>query len=130
MARRREPDWGPRFLETLRATCNVRLSATSAGIDRDTAYKRRGRDPHFAAAWAAAEADAVDVLEGEARRRALASSDTLMMFLLRAHRPECYRETIRLDLRREAELIAADLGGVSAEELIAEAQGIVVRVGR
>lgn len=98
MARIRRPDWAPRFLDALRSTCNVRLSASSAGIDRDTAYKRRRRDPSFAAAWDAAEQDAIDVLEAEARRRALSVSDTLLMFLLRAHRPALYRDNARLEL--------------------------------
>jgi len=90
--RRRKPDWAPRFLEVFRATCNVRLSADAAGIDRDTAYWRRQRDPTFAARWAQAEQDAIDVLEAEARRRALSVSDTLLIFLLKAHRPALYRE--------------------------------------
>jgi hypothetical protein len=98
MARIRRPDWSPRFIESFRASGNVRLSASSAGIDRDTAYKRRRRDPRFAAAWAAAEQDAVDILEAEARRRALSVSDALLMFLLRAHRPGLYRDNARLEL--------------------------------
>jgi hypothetical protein len=53
------------------------------------------------------------------------------MFLLRAHRPALYRERVdvRLELRREAERLAADLGGVSADELIAEAERIARRGG-
>jgi hypothetical protein len=125
MARSR-PDWAPRFIESLRATGIVRLSASSAGVDRDTAYKRRGRDPQFAAAWAQAREDATDVLEAEARRRALSTSDGLLMFLLRANRPAMYRERIdvRLDIRREAERMAAELDGVSADDIIAEAERI------
>ena len=132
MAKTRQPDWGPRFIESFRATGNVRLSAGSAGIERDTAYKRKGRDPLFAAAWVQAEQDAIDVLEAEARRRALSVSDTLLMFLLRAHRPALYRERVelRLDIRREAERLASELDGVSADELIAEAERIARAGGR
>jgi hypothetical protein len=128
--RGRRPDWGPRFIESLRASGNVRLSAAAVGIDRDTAYKRRRRDSRFAADWAAAEQDAIDMLEAEARRRALGGSDALLMFLLRGHRPGLYRERVdvRLDVRREAERLAAELDGVSADELVAEAERIV-RVG-
>jgi type III secretion system FlhB-like substrate exporter len=48
------------------------------------------------------------------------------MFLLRAHRPALYRERVelRLDIRREAQRIAAELDGVSADEIIAEAERI------
>jgi hypothetical protein len=131
MARSRRPDWGPRFIESFRASGNVRLSASSAGIDRDTAYKRRARDPRFAEAWAQAREDAIDVLEAEARRRALSASDALLMFLLRAHRPSLYRERldVRLDVRREAARLAAGLDGVSAEEIIAEAERIAAAGG-
>jgi hypothetical protein len=98
MARIRRADWGPRFIDSYRASGNVRLSATSAGIDRDTVYKRRKRDERFAADWAAAQEDAIDVLEAEARRRALSASDQLLMFLLKAHRPGTYRDNARLEL--------------------------------
>jgi hypothetical protein len=128
-SRKRRPDWAPRFLELLRHTANVRLSADGAGIDRGTAYNRRRRDQAFAAAWEQAEADAIDVLEAEARRRALSVSDNLLMFLLKAHRPERFRETIRIDIRREAERLAAELG-IDAEEAIAEAERIVAAADR
>ena len=69
---------------------------------------------------------ALGVPATEARRRALTVSDTLLMFLLRAHRPALYRERVelRLDIRREAQRIAAELDGVSADEIIAEAERI------
>jgi hypothetical protein len=45
------------------------------------------------------------------------------MFLLRAHRPERYRDSldVRLDVRREAERIAAKLG-MNPEEVLAIAE--------
>jgi hypothetical protein len=102
----------PRFLELVRQTGNVYLSARGAGVDRSTPYALATRDRAFAAAWAQAEADAVDALEAEARLRALGGSDQLLMFLLRAHRPERYRERndVRVDLRRKAERLAERLG--------------------
>ena len=124
--RSRKPDWGPRFIELFAATGNVRLAARGAAVTRDAPYKRAKVSPTFAAAWAQAEQDAIDVLAAEARRRALSASDALLMFLLRAHRPALYRERVdvRLDVRREAERIAAELDGVSADEIIAEAERI------
>jgi hypothetical protein len=117
--RRRRPDWEPRFLEVIRASGNVRLATSAAGVDRTTPYAAAKRDPAFADAWAAAEQDAIDVLEAEARRRALAGSDGLLQFLLRGLRPERYRDAVdvRLELRRGAELIAARLG-VRVEEVL------------
>jgi hypothetical protein len=109
---RRKPDWRPRFLEVTRATGNVRLAADACGVDRSTPYQRAARDPAFAAAWRAAQEDAVDTLEAEARRRALTTSDPLLMFLLRAHRRDVYGDTIdvRVELRREAERVAERTG--------------------
>ena len=115
--------WVPRFLEAMRATGNVRLAADAAGVDRSTPYKLAQRDASFAAAWQAAEQDAIDVLEATARRRALASSDALLMFLLRGLRPERYGAAVdvRLELRADAERLAPRLG-VSVEELIARVE--------
>jgi len=123
------PDWAARFLEVFAATGNVRLAAGAAGVSRDAPYKRARRSPHFAERWARAREDAVDTLEAEARRRALTGSDVLLMFLLKAHRPERYRETLRIDIRREAERLASELG-IDPEAAIAEAERLVAGAGR
>lgn len=125
----RRPDWAARFCEIFAATGNVRLAAGAAGVSRDTPYKRARRSPAFAARWARAREEAIDTLEAEARRRALSGSDALLMFLLRAHRPERYRETIRIDIRREAERLASELG-IDPEAAIAEAEKLVAGAGR
>ena len=66
--------------------------------------------------------DAVDLLEEEARRRALAGSDLLLIFLLKAHRPQMYRGVINIEhhIRR-----AAEEAGVDPDEAVAEAQRIL-----
>lgn len=121
--RGRRPDWEPRFLELVKTTGNVSLAAQGAGIDRTTAYARAARDPAFAAAWREAHEAAVDLLEGEARRRALAGSDGLLMFLLRGLRPERYgaKLDLHVDLHREAERVARRLG-CSVEEVLEAAE--------
>jgi hypothetical protein len=122
----RRPDWAPRFIEIYAATGNVRLAATAAGVSRDAPYKRAQANPEFAAEWIDARENAVDLLEAEARRRALSSSDALLVFLLKAHRPDLYRDKVdvRVDVRREAEKIASRLG-VDVEAMIAEAERIL-----
>ena len=122
----RRPAWEPRFIEVFAATGNTRLAASAAGVSRDAPYKRAQVDRNFAADWLQAREDAVDILEAEARRRALTTSDALLIFLLKSLRPETFRERVDLtvDLRRQADRIARDLG-VSAEGLIAEAEGIL-----
>jgi len=88
---------------------NVRQGCEAANIDPGTAYARREVDEAFAAAWDAAIALACDKAEAELYRRAVEGvekpvtvagnreviteySNDLLTFLLRAHRPERYRE--------------------------------------
>jgi hypothetical protein len=95
---KRRRDWRPAFLASFAATGNVLLSAKGAGIDRSVPYDERKRNPRFAAAWEQAEEDAIQLLEAEARRRAMSASDVLLMFLLKARRPAVYRDNARLEL--------------------------------
>ena len=85
-------------------------AARAVGFSRRTAYNYRESDPEFAAEWDDAIEEAVELLELEARRRAYDGvdepvfyrgmecgvvrkySDNLTMFLLKAHKPEKYRE--------------------------------------
>ncbi len=129
--RARRPDWSPRFLEIVAATGNVRLAANAAGVSRDAPYKRARRDPRFAARWTRAREEAVDTLEAEARRRALAGSDPLLMFLLRSLRPGIYRDRVdvALDIRREATRLAEEFG-LAPEEVLAEAERIAKEASR
>lgn len=91
-SQRFQGEWAPLFLVELRNSGNVRQSCEKAGVGRKTVYEHRDRDPEFAAAWADAVEDACDELEKIARQRATTVSDTLLIFLLKAHRPERYRE--------------------------------------
>jgi hypothetical protein len=113
-SKRRAPntkrDWIPGFLAALRDCGNVRAATKAAQVDRSTPYKLRDADPAFAKAWDEAMHDAADVLEAEARRRAILGvdepvfyqgvpvgsvkkySDTLLIFLLKGARPHTYRE--------------------------------------
>lgn len=111
-------DWPPvesAFLRALSATANVTEAARAAGISRQTAYERRESDPDFAAAWRDALEESCDALEREARRRAIEGteepvfykgdecgrirrySDTLLIVLLNAHRPEKYRRNTKVE---------------------------------
>jgi hypothetical protein len=110
-----------RFLLAFRDTGNVRASCQAAGIGRQTAYDWRDQYPPFAAQWDEAQEDAVDVLEAVALQRAKATSDTLLIFLLKAHRPDKYRDTVNLRLFVEREAAAmAEQTGISAPDIMAE----------
>ena len=96
------PDWSPRFLARLAETGNILAACRAVGISRSTVYDRRDGDQAFAALMASALEDAIDDLEEEARQRARDGSDVLLMFLLKAHRPEKYRE--RHEVKHQGEI--------------------------
>ena len=90
------------FLATLEATCNVSAACRAADISRRAAYDWRVADPDFAAAWADAEASAIDNLEGVAYDRGMTGqSDKLIEILLKGHRPERYVEKQRMTFEGE-----------------------------
>ena len=109
--------WKPLFLDTLRGTGNVRLSASNADVARQVAYRARDSSATFRAAWDEALEEARELLEAEARRRASVGveepvfykgeivghirkySDNLLMFLLKAHWPDKFRENVSVDQR-------------------------------
>jgi hypothetical protein len=124
--RRHRRRWDKVFLENIRETGSVRAAAEAAGVDRTAPYIKAKRDPAFAAAWAAAKEDAVDLLDEEGRRRGLNGSDQLLMFFLRAHRPEIYGTNvqIRIDEHRLAEEIAKRFG-LPVEAVLDEADKLL-----
>ena len=62
------------------------LAAERTGIGRNTVYLRRKVDPSFALGWR----NAVEALRDAAVTHALDGDIRLLMFLLRALRPEVY----------------------------------------
>lgn len=98
-----------RFLESLAETGSVRAAATASGRPRGAWLLLRGRDPGFARAWDEALESYVELLEAEADRRAVGgetepvfyggkqvgertrASDSLLMFRLKALKPQRYR---------------------------------------
>lgn len=90
------PDWGPRFLARLAETANIREACLAACVGRSTVYQRRDREKTFALAMAHTLAnaieDAAERLERSALERALAGDTALTIFLLKAARPERYRD--------------------------------------
>jgi hypothetical protein len=110
------------FIDALRSTGNVRAACEAVGISRQAAYRWRRENTEFAAAWEQAIEDATDYLEEVARQRALETSDTLMIFLLKAHRPDKFRDTHRIEFKHlsDDELVSRAkslVGGIIAEGL-------------
>jgi hypothetical protein len=84
--------WKPGFLEAFRTYGTVTHACKAVSVGRRTVYDAREADEAFAAEWAAVEDDVSDDLEEEAVRRAKDGSDVLLIFLLKARRPQKYRE--------------------------------------
>lgn len=98
------------FLLALEDTANVSKACKRAKLPRRSAYDWRRDDADFAAAWDTAIDRGTDALEDEAVRRATEGtlkpvfykgekcgsireySDTLLMFMLKARRPEKFKE--------------------------------------
>jgi len=113
----RTPKKAAKFLAALRRTGNISRACKAEGIGRTAAYAWREVDLKFAERWDEALEEGIDNLEQEAYRRAYAGtlkpvfhqgkkcgsvkeySDTLTIFLMKAARPEKYRE--RLDHKHE-----------------------------
>ena len=89
--------WKQRFLEVFEDSQLVSEAARVAGVARSTVYRERKADAKFAAAWAEVEERAIEELEKVAYQRASEGSDRLVEFLLKAKRPETYRERLSIE---------------------------------
>ncbi len=119
------------FCAALAETGIVAKACKAVGVSRQTAYEWRSEIPAFSEAWDKALNVGITALEDEAHRRAFEGvdegvyhqgvlmdtqkkySDTLAIFLLKAHKPEKYRENSRV------ELTGADGGPVQTQVVIA-----------
>ena len=106
----RTPEKDEAFVEALRLGASIAKAARAAGYSRASIYEWRQADEAFRAAWEEALEEGTDRLEDEAFRRAhdgvpkavfykgdrIATvqeySDTLTIFLLKARRPEKFKE--------------------------------------
>ena len=121
--------WVAPFLAALRDSGNVRASCEAAKISYQTVYKHKAASADFRERWDVAMDEAIDVLEFVARKRGIAISDTLLIFLLKAHRPQKYSDRLRLEVtteevRAEARRVAHEMG-ISEEEVVAEAERVL-----
>ena len=84
--------WHKPLLASIKGDGNVSQACKAAGLSRKLAYRHRRLNPKFAKKWQLAMDEACDALEAIARQRAIKSSDTLLIFLLKGYRPEVFRE--------------------------------------
>jgi hypothetical protein len=86
-------------LSAFKNCANVTRACEIADIARATFYGWLKEDPGFKASYEAAREEAVQVLEDEAIKRAtIGGSDTLLIFLLKAARPQKYRDYVRQEI--------------------------------
>lgn len=91
-------DWQDKFFKALAKSGNVAASCRLANITQQHVYQMRKENPDFAKQWEQAIDTAIDALEAAAFSRAKRSSDTLLIFLLKSHRPAVYRENTKIEL--------------------------------
>lgn len=123
-----EKSWRAPFLEALRTHGVISAAAKVAGISRWTVYHEKNTDPIFALEWDEALSLGVEALEDAAKERAFKGSDVLLIFLLKAHKPEKYRERIEQrqtgGLTIKVEYADTDADPAPATYGSAESQGI------
>lgn len=90
-------DWFPTFVTTLRATGNITRSCEQAGVSKQSYYNMREKRPDLAEEADEALDKAISALELEARDRALAGSDTMLIFLLKKLKPDVYGDRIGIE---------------------------------
>jgi len=115
------------FLSHLETTGIVKMALANSGLPLKIAYRQKKTDKDFRQAWDIAVDSSMDLLEGEAYRRAFEGvsepvfrkhgqvgtvtkySDQLLMFLLKGHYPEKYREKFDIKKTIDVTIKAAEL---------------------
>lgn len=140
----KERNWKKPFLEILAECGNVSEACRAADISRVTVYELKKTDRLFAEEWENSIQESADTLEREAWRRAYEGveepvfyqgkqvalvrkkSDLLIIFLLKAIRPEKFREKLMLSPSEIDKIIEAELKAAKGEdpEATAESQAL------
>lgn len=130
------------FLDAFEELGMVTAACKEVGLSRQVVYNERQRNEEFATAWADVEERLVERMEREAYRRAVEGvekplvsagklvttvtefSDGLLQFLLKARRPERYRENVKVEhAGRVTSRVELDLSRLTDEQL-AQLHGI------
>jgi transposase-like protein len=97
------PEKRAKILAALTDGASISRAARAAGVPRSTLYLWRRTDKVFAEAMAEAIETGTDLLEDEALRRGLEYSDALLIFLLKARRPNKYVHRLATEGHRRVE---------------------------
>lgn len=85
-----EKRWWASFFDGLSESGIVSAACQKARISRKTVYQYKRENEEFARRWAEAEQLGLSVLEDVAAKRAIKSSDTLLIFLLKHRKKDVY----------------------------------------
>lgn len=131
-----------RWLEAFRERGTVSEACRVTGVGRTTVYGWRAKHEEFAVAWADIEEETTERMEREAFRRGVEGverevyhrgevvgmerqySDTLLIFMLKARRPEKYRDNLHVQHAGKVTLdaTAEAVRAMSREELLERAR--------
>lgn len=136
MANTKRENWQEKFLAAFSETGMVTEACKAVGVGRTTVYRERQLDEEFALRWADIEEETTERMEREAYRRGTEGvdkpvfqggkqvgsvreySDSLLQFMLKARRPEKYRERYSFDHSGEVtKRVKLDLQKLDDEQL-------------
>lgn len=137
--------WIEPFFEMFSEFGMVAMACRNAKVSRSTVYLERKENPAFSERWDEIESETTDEMERAAYERAVDGvvkptafgnvkvySDTLLIFMLKARKPDVYRE--RVDIKHEGtiknEIGVAVPEGASSEDLHVVADELAARRAR
>lgn len=100
------PEKRAEFLSRLADGESVTAGARLVGVSRQALYFLRDHDADFSADWQDAIEQGTDILEDEAVKRAKSGSDTLLIFMLKARRPDKFKD--RSSVEHSGEIISKE----------------------
>lgn len=114
-------DWADRFFKAFAEEATIAAACAKAKVGRTTVHDRRKRDPVFAQRFLDADEAITEAMEAELYRRAVHGveqpvfqngklvgtvrkfSDVLLIFGLKARRPDIYRDRISIEDERKTQ---------------------------
>ncbi len=111
------PEKIARFIALVDSGTAIGVAAKAIDVTRQSLYALRDKNKEFAAAWAEAWDHITDVLEDSVYKRAMSTSDLLAIFMLKARRPETYRENVNHNHTGNVTIQRVNFGALEAPVL-------------
>lgn len=125
--KKRTPETETLFLGALEMGVSVAAACDVAKISSQSAYKWRDEDPVFARHWDESIENGTDRLEDEAVRRAMAGSDTLLIFMLKGRRGDKFKDrsqtenfNVNIDLKGASDELNRQIARIEASSRVIE----------